>query len=161
MCIPNKIEDLNLSEFNMLTEINELKTLTKHTLSECKCEFDGRISNSDQWWNNDKCWCECKKCYECEKDYIWNPTTCSFKNGKYLGSIMDDSAIMCDEIIESYKKETKIIPTNFISILCYYTFIFVTSFILVLRAEWGAKLVIPGILHLTSFILVLRVALVA
>ena len=74
---------------------------------------------------------------------------------------MDDSAIMCDEIIESYKKETKIIPTNFISILCYYTFIFITSFILVLRTEWGAKLVIPGILHLTSFILVLRVALVA
>ena len=26
---------------------------------------------------------------------------------------MDDSAIMCDEIIELYNKETKIIPTNF------------------------------------------------
>ena len=28
--IPNKTEDLNLSVFNMITGINELKTLTKH-----------------------------------------------------------------------------------------------------------------------------------
>ena len=26
---------------------------------------------------------------------------------------MDDSAIMCDEVIESYDEETKTIPTNF------------------------------------------------
>ena len=26
---------------------------------------------------------------------------------------MDDSAIICDEVIESYDKETKTIPTNF------------------------------------------------
>ena len=30
-----------------------------------------------------------------------------------LASIMDDSAITCDEIIESYNEEAKIIPTNF------------------------------------------------
>ena len=28
-------------------------------------------------------------------------------------SIMDDSAIMCDKVIESYDKETKSIPSNF------------------------------------------------
>ena len=28
-------------------------------------------------------------------------------------SIMDDSAIMCDKVIESYDKETKTIPSNF------------------------------------------------
>ena len=27
---------------------------------------------------------------------------------------MDDSAIMCDEVIESYNEESKTIPTNFI-----------------------------------------------
>ena len=42
----------------------------------------------------------------CEKDYIWNPATCGCENGKYLASIMDDSAITCDEIIESYDEET-------------------------------------------------------
>ena len=63
--------------------------------------------------NNDKYWCECKKRYVGEKHYIWNPATCSSKNEKYLASIMDDSAITCDEIIESYEQETRTIPTNF------------------------------------------------
>ena len=43
-----------------------------------------------------------------EKD-IWNPATCSCENGKYEGSIIDDSVITSDEIIE----ETKTVPTNF------------------------------------------------
>ena len=30
VCIPNKTEDLNLSVFNMMTDINQLKTLVKH-----------------------------------------------------------------------------------------------------------------------------------
>ena len=42
-----------------------------------------------------------------------NPYTYSLENGKYLASIIDDSAIICDEVIESYDKETKTILTNF------------------------------------------------
>ena len=38
-----------------------------------------------------------------KRNYIWNPSTCICE---YLASIMDDSAIICDEII----KETA--PTN-------------------------------------------------
>ena len=30
-----------------------------------------------------------------EKDYVCNPATCNCENGKYLASIMDDSAIIC------------------------------------------------------------------
>ena len=60
----------------------------------------------DQCLNNNNCWYECKKRYVCEKYYIWNPATCCCKYGKYLASIMDDSAINCDEIIESYDEET-------------------------------------------------------
>ena len=37
----------------------------------------------------------------CEKDYVCDPSTCNCKNGKYIPSIVDYSAIMCDEIIES------------------------------------------------------------
>ena len=48
----------------------------------------------------------------CEKDYIWNPATCGCENGKYLASIMDDSAITCDGIIESYDKETNFNEKN-------------------------------------------------
>ena len=53
----------------MITSINESKTLTKHISCKCKCRFDGRKCNSDQWWNNDKHRCECKICHVCEKDY--------------------------------------------------------------------------------------------
>ena len=45
----------------MITEINESKTLAKHTSCECKYKFDGRKCNSNQKWNNDKRGCECKK----------------------------------------------------------------------------------------------------
>ena len=37
VCVPNKTEDLNLSMFNIITGINELKTLIKHISCECKC----------------------------------------------------------------------------------------------------------------------------
>ena len=42
-------QDSNLPIFNIITGINELKTLTKHISCECKCKFDGRSCNSDQW----------------------------------------------------------------------------------------------------------------
>ena len=113
MCVPIKTEDLSLSVLNMITGINESKTLTKYVSCECKCKFNGRKCNSDQWWNNNKYQCDRKKCHACEKDYVWNPATCSCENEKYLASIVDDSVIMCDEVIESYDEETKTIPTNF------------------------------------------------
>ena len=72
--------------------------MTKGISCECKCKFDGRKCNSDQWWNNDKCRCECKKHHICEKDYVWNPATCNCENRKYLASIVDK--IICDEIID-------------------------------------------------------------
>ena len=101
----------------MITRINESKTITKHVSFKCKCRFDGKKFNSNQCWNNDKYRCECEKHHACEKDYIWNLSTCSCKNGKYLGSIMDDSAITCDEIIGTEAKsndgETKTIFKKF------------------------------------------------
>ena len=54
VCIPNKTEDLNLSVFKMITEINESKILTKHISCECKWKLDEIKCNSNQWWNNDK-----------------------------------------------------------------------------------------------------------
>ena len=44
-----KKEDLNLSVFNMITRINQSKTLTNHISCECKFIFDGKKCNSDQW----------------------------------------------------------------------------------------------------------------
>ena len=36
-----------------------------------------------------------KKCHTCKKD----PSTCICENSSYLKSIVDDSVIVCDEII--------------------------------------------------------------
>ena len=89
----------------------------KHISCECKCKFDGKKCNSNQKWKNHKCWCDCKKHNICEKEDIWNSATCSCKNGKYLANIVDDSVIMCDEIIDGeakpYGEETKTISTSF------------------------------------------------
>ena len=93
---------------NIITGINESTILRKHiSFTECKCKFNGRNCNSDQWWNHDKCQCECKKRHVCEKDYVWNPATFNCENGKHYASIMDDSAIMCDEIIKETVLENK------------------------------------------------------
>ena len=109
VCVPSKTENLNLSVFNMITGINEPKTLTKSC--KCKWTFGSRKCNSNQKWNNNKCWFKCKnpKKHVCEKDYIWNPANCSCKNGKYLASVTDDSVITCDKMIE----KTKAVTTNF------------------------------------------------
>ena len=37
---------------------------------------------------------------------FWNPSTCSHENGTCLASIMDDSAIICDKVTESYEEKT-------------------------------------------------------
>ena len=71
----------------MITGIHESKTLTKHISWEFKCRFDGRKCNLDQWWDNGKCRCECKKHHVCEENYVWNPSTCNCENVKYLASI--------------------------------------------------------------------------
>ena len=77
-----------------------------------------------------------KKHYICEKDYIWNPVTCNCKNGKYLASIIDNSVITCDEIInaeaKSYNEKTKTIPRN---IICETkSFCILIAFLLVIIA---------------------------
>ena len=59
-----------------------------------QCKVDGRKCNSNQKW---------------KKDYICNPATFSCENGTYLSIIIDDSVIMCDEIVETKKT----VPTNF------------------------------------------------
>ena len=40
-----------------------------------------------------------KKHHICERNYMWNPSTCSCENRKYLVSITDDSVITCDKTI--------------------------------------------------------------
>ena len=45
-----------------------------------------------------------KKHCTCEKHNICNPATCDCENGKHLASIIDNSMITCDEIIDAKAK---------------------------------------------------------
>ena len=83
--VPNKTEDLNLNVCNMITGINESKTLTRHISCECKCKFDGRN-------------------IICMKKILFGILL------HVLASIMDDSVITYDEIINV--KETSFNEKN-------------------------------------------------
>ena len=52
-----------------------------------------------------------KKCNECKIipvcDYVWKPAKCNCGIEKYLASIKDDSAIICDKVTESYVERNK------------------------------------------------------
>ena len=76
--VTNKIEDVNLRVFSMITRVNDPKTLAKHISCEYKCIYYGKKCNSNQKWNSDKCQCACNKPNKrivCKINYIWNPST--------------------------------------------------------------------------------------
>ena len=101
VCISNKTKDLKLSVFNMITGgLNESKKITKPVWFNFKCKFDITKCKPNQWWNNDKCQCECRKTHICETDYAWDSAACNCENGKYLASIMYDSKIVCDKVLD-------------------------------------------------------------
>ena len=50
VCIPNKIEDLNLSVFNMNTDINESQTLTK----DISCGYEYNLTEENVIQINDR-----------------------------------------------------------------------------------------------------------
>ena len=39
---------INIKVFNMITKINEAKTLVKHISCDCKCKFNSTTCNSNQ-----------------------------------------------------------------------------------------------------------------
>ena len=48
-----------------------------------------------------------KKHNVCEKDYTWNPATCTYENGKHVGRFTDNSVITSDKILEAKKTANK------------------------------------------------------
>ena len=46
--VPSETKDINVKVFNMITRINEVKTLVKHISCDCKCKFNSATCNSNQ-----------------------------------------------------------------------------------------------------------------
>ena len=68
-CALSKTKEVNIELFNMITRINEVKTLVKHISCDFKCKFDHTICNLNKKLSNDKCHCDCKKYRTSKKDY--------------------------------------------------------------------------------------------
>ena len=83
----------------MITGINKTKTLVKHISCVFKCKFSSSTWHSNEKWNNDKCQSKCKKYRTHKKDLSWNTSACIYENSRYLKSIVDNSVIVCDEIM--------------------------------------------------------------
>ena len=119
ICIPSKTKDVNVKACNLVTRINEAKTLVKHISYDFECKFNSATCNSSQKWNNNKCQCECKKYFTCKKRYSRNPGTCVCESCRYLKRIVDNSLIVCDEVINATNilstSVANAIPTNFTS----------------------------------------------
>ena len=60
----------------------------------------------------------------CEKGHIWNSCTCTYENGKYLGSVIGDSVITFHETT----KTTKNVPTKTVPIKTNISKTFSTNF---------------------------------
>ena len=79
--VPNKAEDLSLHVLNMIKRINKLETLAKYI--SCKCKCDGRKYNDEKYYSDCK---NLRKHHMCEEVYIWNSSTGTCENSKYLES---------------------------------------------------------------------------
>ena len=67
-CVPKETKPVYVKAFDMITNKNEAKVMTKHIFCDCKCKFNSKTCNTKQKWSDKTCKYECKN-YKCEKDY--------------------------------------------------------------------------------------------
>ena len=75
VCIPNKVKNMNIKVFNLMSGVNETRFLVQHDSCECKCGLNESVCSSKKKWNHNECRCECTELDDwgfCEKGYMWN-----------------------------------------------------------------------------------------
>ena len=93
-----------------IDRIKKSETLRKHISCECKFKFDGKNVIQVNGGVTINVNVIVKHIIYVKKIMIGILVHVTVKDGKYLGSIMDDSAIICDEIIDF--KETNFNEKN-------------------------------------------------
>ena len=83
-----------------MTLTNETRHIKWHDSCKCICRLDKIICNSKQWWNKDKCRCECKELIGkgvCDKGFIFNPSNreCECDRSCNTGEYLDYSDCRC------------------------------------------------------------------
>ena len=113
-CVPDTVKNLNVKVFNLVTLTNETRHLKWHETCKCICRLDKIIGNIKQRRNEDKSRCECKELIdkgECNKGFIWNPSSCECECDKScsIGEYLDYSNCKCrkkllDPLVEECTK---------------------------------------------------------
>ena len=116
MSVLNETKGVNVKVFNMITRVNETKTLVKPLLCDCKCKFNKTTCNSNQKWSNEKCQWELKSIVYAKKIIVGISSRYICEISRYLKSAVDDSVFVCNEIIcvmdSALTKVRNIVPTN-------------------------------------------------
>ena len=60
-CVPNKVKNMNVKVFNLMSGVSETRFLVQHESCECKCGLNESVCNSKQNWNPGERWCRCKE----------------------------------------------------------------------------------------------------
>ena len=113
---PKKPKEINAKVFNMTTNRNKTKTITKHVSCDCEYKLNSTTCNLHQKLNNKTCQCVFKNYRKCKEDCSSNLITYISDNSKYLKSIAYTSVIACDETVDVMDivstKMTNTISTN-------------------------------------------------
>ena len=115
MCVPDIIKNLNVKLFNLMSRTNEARHIEWHETCKWKCRLDSSICNNRQYWNDDKCRCECKELIDkgvCDKESVWNPSNCECECDKScdIAEYLDHENCKCrkslaDKLVaEMYRK---------------------------------------------------------
>ena len=51
ICVPSETKEVNIKLYNMITRVNEAKTMVKHITCNSKTKFDSTTCNSNHKWN--------------------------------------------------------------------------------------------------------------
>ena len=58
---PNKVKNVNLKVYNLISEANKTKFSVRHKSCECECRLNENAWNSKQKWSHNERVYECKK----------------------------------------------------------------------------------------------------
>ena len=100
ICVPDKIKNISVKVFNLLSRTNETRYIKWHKTCKCKCTLDASICNNKQRWNDDRYICECKELIDkgtCDKGFIWNLSNCDCECHKScdIGEYLDYKNCRC------------------------------------------------------------------
>ena len=77
ICVPDIVKNVNVKVFNLITLINETRSIKWNETCKCVCRLNEIICNNKQRPNEEKCKGECKELIDkgvCDKVYIFNPS---------------------------------------------------------------------------------------